>query len=94
LIYNDKFGNILLMNDELKDVLKKQEETLILVEKLWRAEKWRRFWAIFRYVIYIGIILGAFYFLTPYVEKLIGIIQGIQGAQNPQDLQKILEQLQ
>ncbi|KKS44205.1 hypothetical protein A2567_01425 [Candidatus Azambacteria bacterium RIFOXYD1_FULL_42_11] len=94
MIYNDKFGNILLMNDELKDVLKKQEETLILVEKLWRAEKWRRFWAIFRYVIYIGIILGAFYFLTPYVEKLIGIIQGIQGAQNPQDLQKILEQLQ
>jgi len=83
------------MNEnEIKEVLKKQEETFILVEKLWRAEKWRRFWAIFRYVIYIGIILGAFYFLTPYVEKLIGIIQGIQGAQNPQDLQKILEQLQ
>jgi len=80
--------------NEIKEISKKQEETLILVQKLWRAEKWRRFWNIFRYVIYIGIILGAFYFLTPYVEKLTGIIQGLQNAQNPQDLQKILERLQ
>ncbi len=83
------------MNEnEIKEVLKKQEETLILVEKLWRAEKWRRFLTVTRYVIYVGVILGAFYFLTPYVEKLIGIVQGIQSAKNPQDLQKLLEQLQ
>lgn len=82
------------MAKENKTPLSPEEETLMLVRKLWRAEKWRRFWAVFRYAIYIGIILGAFYFLTPYVEKIIEIIQGIQGAQSPQDLQKILEQLQ
>jgi len=82
------------MNEsEIKEVLEKQEETLVLVEKLWRAEKWRRFWTIFRYVVYIGILLGAFYFLTPYIEKLIGVAQGLQGAQSSQDLQKLLEQL-
>ncbi|MDO8676105.1 MAG: hypothetical protein Q7K16_00360 [Candidatus Azambacteria bacterium] len=80
--------------EENKNPLTSEEETLILVRKLWGAEKWRRFWMIFRYVIYIGIIFGSFYFLTPYIEKLTGIIQGIQGAQNPQDLQKILEQFQ
>ena len=48
------------MNEnETKEILKKQEETLILVEKLWRAEKWRRFWTV----------------------------------QNPQDLQKFLQQI-
>lgn len=83
-----------MASEKNKIPLTPEEETLMLVRKLWRAEKWRRFWAVFRYAIYIGVILGAFYFLTPYVEKLIGIIQGIQGAQNPQDLQKILEQLQ
>lgn len=80
-------------NDENKEILDKQEETLILVRKLWRAEKWRRFWTVFRYVIYIGVFLGAFYFVTPYVEKLIAIVQQFQNAKGPQDLQKILEQI-
>lgn len=81
------------MTDEIKELLEKQEKTHILVEKLWRAEKWRRFWAIFRYVIYIGIILGSFYFLTPYIERYLSIIQGLRSAQNTQDLQKFLENL-
>lgn len=82
------------MNDgENKDILDKQEETLILVRKLWKAEKWRRFWAIFRYVIYIGALLGAFYFVTPYIERMISIVQQFQSASGPQDLQKILEQI-
>lgn len=82
------------MTDELKELLEKQEKTYILVEKLWRAEKWRRFWMVFRYVIYIGVILGAFYFLTPYIERLISITQQFKNVKNPQDLQKLLEQLQ
>lgn len=80
-------------DNEIKEFQKKQEETLILVQKLWRAEKWRRFWTIFRYFVYIGVLLGAFYFLTPYVEKLISIIQQLQNASGPQDLQKILDQV-
>ena len=79
--------------NEIKEILKKQEETLILVQKLWRAEKWRRFWTVFKYVIFLGIILGAFYFLTPYIEKFISLIRGFQSVENPQDLQKFLQQL-
>jgi len=79
---------------EIKEISKKQEETLILVQKLWRAEKRRRFWTIFKYVIYIGIILGAFYFLTPYIEKFISLTQEFQSVKNPQDLQELLQQLQ
>jgi len=84
---------MLMDGNEIKEILKKQEETLILVQKLWRAEKWRRFWTVFRYFIFLGIIFGAFYFLTPYIEKLISAIQQFQGVSNPQDLQKLLEQL-
>ena len=82
------------MNEnETKEILKKQEETLILVEKLWRAEKWRRFWTVFKYVIFLGIVFGAFYFLTPYIEHLATSIQQFQNVQNPQDLQKFLQQI-
>lgn len=82
------------MTDDLKELLKKQEETLSLVQKLWRAEKWHRFWTVFKYVIYIGIILGAFYFLTPYIEKATQLIQEFQNVKNLQDLQKIIQQFQ
>ncbi len=83
------------MNEnEIKEILERQEKTYILVEKLWKAEKWRRFWSILKYVIYIGVIFGAFYFLTPYIEHYIGLIQGFRSAQSPQDLQNVLEQLQ
>lgn len=80
--------------NEIKDLKEKQEETLTIVKKLWKAEKWRRFLSILKYAIYIGIIFGAFYFLTPYIERLIAVVQEFKDVKNPQDLQKLLEQLQ
>jgi len=81
-------------DDQIEEILKKQEETLILVQKLWRAEKRRQFFTVAKYIIFLGIILGAFYFLTPYIERLIISIQQFQSIKNPQDLQKFLQQLQ
>ena len=82
------------MNEnDVKEILERQEKTYILVEKLWKAEKWRRFWTILRYVIFLGVIFGSFYFLTPYIEKLIGLINEFQSVKDPQLLQKLLDQL-
>lgn len=83
-----------MKKEENKISLTPEEETLFLVRKLWQAEKWRRFWVVFRYVVYIGVILGSFYFLTPYIEKTINLIQQFRNVQNPQELQKFLENLQ
>lgn len=69
-------------DNKFEEILEKQEKTYILVEKLWRAEKWRRFWAVFRYVIFVGITLGAFYFLTPYIESYFNIIQNLRSVQS------------
>ncbi len=78
---------------QIQELLERQEKTHVLVLKLWRAEKWRRFWMIFKYMIYLGIIFGAFYFLNPYIERFIDLFQKLKDAQVPQDLQKLLEQL-
>lgn len=82
-----------MRKEESKTSLTPEEETLMLVRKLWRAEKWRRFWTIFKYAIYIGIIFGTFYFLNPYFGRYIDIIQSLLSTQNPQELQKVLQQL-
>lgn len=79
---------------QIKEILERQEKTQALVEKLWKAEKWRRFFTIFKYVVYLGIIFGAFYFLTPYVEPSLNLFQGLQSVGGPQDLQKLLEPFQ
>ena len=81
-------------DDRIEEILEKQKETLILVKKIWRAEKWRRFWTIFRYAVLIGAAFGAFYFAAPYVERFMNSVQQFQNIKNPQDLQKFLEQLQ
>ena len=81
-----------------KTPLTPEEETLILVRRLWRAEKWRRFWMIFKFVIFAVIVLGGFYFVQPYLGGVFSIMQNalqfgqIIQKQNPQELQKFLEQ--
>lgn len=85
------------MNEtELKKILERQEETLTLVQKLWKAEKWRRFWAIVKYAIIAVIIIGSFYFVQPYLGPLTGLLQNVFNIQstlkqNPQELQKLFE---
>lgn len=88
------------MNEkEISEALKKQEEILILTQKLWRAEKWRRFWGILRYLIFVFAILGGFYFIRPYLGTLAVIFENLQKIQrnvqflNQEELQKYLEQL-
>ena len=82
-----------MAKEEKKAPLAPEEETLMLVRKLWRAEKWRRFWTIVKYAAYLGILAGAFYFLTPYVQRLIDAVESLSGGQIPPELQNILEQL-
>lgn len=82
----------------LKQILERQEETLALVQKLWKAEKWRRFWAIVKYMIIAIIVVGGVYFVQPYFGKISLIFQNIFNLQriiqDPGELQKFLQQLQ
>ncbi len=83
-----------MTDDENREFLEKQEETLALVKKIWQAEKWRRFWTIFRYIVFIGIIFGAFYFLTPYIERVMSVAQQFKGVtDSSMDFQKLLDQV-
>ena len=53
-----------------------------LIKKIRRGMITGRVVRIFYWVVIIGISVGAFYFLQPYVEGIRGIYEDLQGAQN------------
>jgi hypothetical protein len=52
-----------------------------LIKKIRNAALWGRAVRIVYWVLIIGVAIGAFYFLQPYVEGVRSFYQDIQGAQ-------------
>lgn len=72
------------MDPESKKLL---EETLALAQennkmlrKVRKVQKWSTFWSSLKIVIVIGIALGLFYFLEPYIDKLADLYNSISGT--------------
>lgn len=62
--------------DELKQ---KQDEMLVLVHKLWRAEKWRRFAGVLKLLLWAAILVGSYLALQPLLDTVLPILQQLQG---------------
>lgn len=67
------------------------EENNKMLRKMHRAALWGRIWHLLYWVIIIGISVGAYLYLQPYVEKLQGIYGGIR--EDVGTIQGITEQL-
>ena len=77
------------MDPESKKLL---EETLALarennhmLRKVRKVQKWAAFSSALKILIVIGITLGSFYFLEPYVKKAISIWDSVYGIQQQPD---------
>jgi hypothetical protein len=73
------------MDPESKKLLEKtysltQENNKIL-HKIRSVQKWDTIWSALKVLIIIGIALGSFYFLEPFVNKFITIWDNISGSQ-------------
>lgn len=86
------------MDPESKKLL---EETLVLAKEnnqilhhIRRVQKWATFWLGFKVLIIIGIAFGSFYFLEPYINKIINtwdLINGIEQRENGTPVQDFFE---
>ncbi len=72
------------MDPESKKLL---EETLALAQennkmlhKVRRVQKWAAFWSGLKVFIIIGIALGSFYFLEPYINKVVDLYNSVSSA--------------
>lgn len=55
------------------------EENNRILHRLQRNARFARLWHVFYWLIVIGISVGAFYFLQPYIDQLISTYKGIQS---------------
>jgi len=85
-------------NQLLRDILEKTEENNKLLKKIHRANMWGRAFRIFYWLIIIGVTLGAYYFIQPYIESLLGayqsLISGVETIQgSAESLQNVGSQI-
>jgi hypothetical protein len=58
--------------------LAKENNKMLL--KIRSVQKWDIFWSLLKWFIIIGIALGSFYYLEPYVNKIITFYGSISGT--------------
>jgi polyferredoxin len=66
---------------QLKEALELARENNVLIKKMWRAVRWGRALKIFYWLFIIGVAIGAFYFLQPYIDTLQDVYGGVQDVQ-------------
>jgi len=62
-----------------------------MLRKMRRAALWTRAWHLLYWLIIVGISVGAYFYVQPYVEKLQSIYGGIAGDVDA--VQSVAEQL-
>lgn len=65
----------------LEDTLALAQENNKMLRKIRSVQKWSIFWSWLKIIAIIGIALGSFYFLQPYIDKIKDLYSSISGAE-------------
>ena len=72
------------MSPEERELLNRSvslaEENNRILLSMRRSQRWANIISIIYWVFIIGSIVGAYYFLQPYVDQLMGIYGNVEGA--------------
>ncbi len=60
----------------LEETLELTQENNKMLHKVRSIQQWTTFWSLFKVFLIIGIALGSFYFLQPYIDQLISVYSG------------------
>lgn len=61
-------------------LVKLTEENNKILHKMWRATRVAGLVRIFYWLLVIGVSIGAFYYLQPYIDQLMAVYGGIQDS--------------
>jgi len=78
----------------LQTVLSLEEENNTMLHKIRNYQKRQTFWQVVKYLFIIGITLGSFYFLEPYLNKIVDLYNSVSGVQqqlNSNSVQDLLK---
>ncbi len=80
----------------LEETFELVKDNNVMLHKIRSAQKWASFMRIVYWLVIIGISIGAFYVLQPYVDKLMKMYNDISGMKQSVDsvsLQDILKNI-
>jgi hypothetical protein len=65
---------------ELADIKAKLEENTRILKKLESSHRWTLIIGFIKWAVYIGIIIGTYAILQPYLEQIMKVYSGIQDG--------------
>ena len=65
----------------LEETFRLAQENNNMLHKVRSVQKWANLWSLLKVLLIIGIALGSFYFLEPFVNKFISIWNNVSGSQ-------------
>jgi hypothetical protein len=65
----------------LEETFRLAQENNNMLRKVRSVQKWGTYWSLLKVLLIIGIALGSFYFLEPFVNKFISIWNNVSGSQ-------------
>lgn len=60
----------------LEETLELTQENNKMLHKVRSVQQWATFWSLLKVFLIVGIALGSFYFLQPYIDQLMSIYSG------------------
>ena len=75
----------------LEDTFELAKENNKMLHHVRRIQKRQAFWAIVRVILIIGIALGLFYYLEPYLNKIINLASSIPGVKENLNIGSVQE---
>lgn len=71
------------MDPKERELLEETHELVLennkILHRLQRSARWSKFFRFVYWVLIIGTSVGAYYFLQPYIDKVIGVYTGMQN---------------
>ncbi len=65
----------------LKDTFDLAQKNNKMLHKVRRVQKWVTFWQTLKLLVIIGIAVGAFYFIEPYLDKVLSLYDSISSTE-------------
>jgi len=69
----------------LEETLELEQDNNKMLRSMRRSMIWGRIMSVIYWLIIIGISVGAFYFLQPYFNKIVGLYDSISGTKQSTD---------
>ncbi len=80
----------------LQDTFDLVQENNQMLHKVRSVQKWEAFWQGLKWLVIIGIALGSFYYIQPYMQKMLDLYNSISGTEqklNSGSVQDLLKKL-